>query len=123
MSDSWPLANEFTIDKNGFSVHDFHAKHNNWVDDESIRLNFYPEVVDFLKATTGATRVLVFDHTIRSERNAQKKLTDEKNTSQRTPVMLVHCDYTAEFGSVRVTQLLGSEAEDLLSRRVAFINL
>lgn len=88
-----------------------------------MRSNFYPEVVEFLKSTTGAKRVLVFDHTIRSERNAQKKLTDEKNTSQRTPVMLVHCDYTAESGPLRVTQLLPDEAEDLLSRRLAFINV
>ncbi|ORY09152.1 glutathione S-transferase [Clohesyomyces aquaticus] len=121
--DGWLKAREFALDRNGFSVHDFHVRHNDWVDDESVRSHFYPEVVEFLKGTTSAKRVLVFDHTIRSERNAQKKLTDEKNTSQRTPVMLVHCDYTNESGPVRVTQLLGSEAEDLLSRRVAFINV
>lgn len=121
--DGWAHAKDFTIDKNGFSLHDFHAKHDRWDDDEAVRTDFYPEVVEFLKETTGAKRVLVFDHTIRSERNAQKKLTDEKNTSQRTPVMLVHCDYTAESGPVRVTQLLGDEAEDLLSRRLAFINV
>ncbi|KAF2032306.1 glutathione S-transferase [Setomelanomma holmii] len=123
VSDGWSRAKEFTIDKNGFSVHDFHTKHTDWVDDEVVRSGFYPDVMELLKATTGAKRVLVFDHTIRSERNARKKLTDEKNTSQRTPVMLVHCDYTNESGPVRVTQLLGAEAEDLLSRRVAFINV
>ncbi|KAH8732207.1 glutathione S-transferase [Phaeosphaeriaceae sp. PMI808] len=123
ISDGWPKAKDFTIDKNGFSVHDFAAKHDDWVNDDAVRSNFYPEVVAFLKATTGAKRVLVFDHTIRSERNATKKLTDEKNTSQRTPVMLVHCDYTAESGPVRVKQLLGAEAEDLLARRTAFINV
>jgi len=36
--------------------------------------------------------------------------------------MLVHCDYTAESGPLRVEQLLGAEARDLLSRRVAFFN-
>lgn len=123
VSDGWPMAKDFSLDKNGFSVHDFHSKHEVWDDDSAVQSQFYPEVVDFLKKTTGAKRVLVFDHTIRSERNAQKKLTDEKNTSQRTPVMLVHCDYTAESGPVRVTQLLGEEAEDLLSRRVAFLNV
>lgn len=35
----------------------------------------------------------------------------------------MHCDYTAESGPLRVRQLLGDEAEDLLSRRVAFINV
>jgi len=104
-------------------LHDFRARHDRWDDDDAVRSSFYPEVVEFLKANIGAKRVLVFDHTIRSEKNAQKKLTDEKNTSQRTPVMLVHCDYTAESGPLRVTQLLGDEAESLLSRRVAFINV
>lgn len=121
--DAWEREKDFTVDKNGFSIHDFAAKHNTWDDDEAVRTGFYPEVVDFLKETTGAKRVLVFDHTIRTEQNAKKALTDEKNTSQRAPVMLVHCDYTSESGPLRVRQLLGDEADDLLSRRVTFINV
>jgi hypothetical protein len=123
VSDGWPMAKDFSLDRNGFSVHDFGSKHDDWENDDAVRSSFYPEVVEFLKSTVGAKRVLVFDHTIRSEKNSQKKLTDEKNTSQRTPVMLVHCDYTAESGPLRVTQLLGDEAEDLLSCRCAFINV
>jgi hypothetical protein len=121
--DGWSKAKDFTIDKNGFSVHDFHTTHSEWDDDSAVRSNFYPEVVSFLKATTGASRVLVFDHTIRSEKNSSKALTDEKNTSQRTPVMLVHCDYTAESGPLRVSQLLPDEAASLLSRRLMFLNV
>lgn len=123
VSDGWPHAEKFTIDKNGFSLHPFHTQHSQWEDEEAVRSAFYPEIVEFLKSTTGAKRILVFDHTIRTEKNAKKKLTDEKNTSQRTPVMLVHCDYTSESGPLRVRQLLPDEAEDLLSRRVAFINV
>jgi hypothetical protein len=37
--------------------------------------------------------------------------------------MLVHCDYTAESGPLRVRQLLKDDAEELLSRRVAFFNV
>lgn len=37
--------------------------------------------------------------------------------------MLVHCDYTAESGPLRVQQLFGDEADDLLKHRVAFINV
>ncbi|KAF2686796.1 hypothetical protein K458DRAFT_416138 [Lentithecium fluviatile CBS 122367] len=113
----------FTLDKSGFSLHPFHSTHDNWEDDDAVRSHFYPEVVEFLKRELGAKRVLVFDHTIRSEANSKKKLTDEKNTSQRSPVMLVHCDYTAESGPLRVRQLLPNEADDLLSRRVSFINV
>jgi hypothetical protein len=88
-----------------------------------VKEHFYPEVTTFLKEAVGAKRVIVFDHTIRTKKNQDKKLTQEENTSQRAPVMLVHCDYTAESGPARVRQLLGAEAEDLLSRRVAFINV
>ncbi|KAI8936854.1 hypothetical protein NX059_006091 [Plenodomus lindquistii] len=121
--DAWPHKDDLTLDKNGFSIHTFGAKHDIWDNDEVVQTDFYPQVVDFLKKTVGAKRVLVFDHTIRSERNSMKPLTDEKNQSQRAPVMLVHCDYTAESGPVRVRQLLGDEADDLLSRRVAFVNV
>ncbi|KAF9729553.1 hypothetical protein PMIN03_012447 [Paraphaeosphaeria minitans] len=123
MTNGWPHVNDFHLDKNGFSVHSFKTSHSDWENEEAVRSAFYPEVVDFLKDTLGAKRVLVFDHTIRTEKNARKALTDEKNTTQRSPVMLVHCDYTAESGPLRVRQLLPNEADDLLSRRVAFINV
>lgn len=111
------------MDKEGFALQNFHTNHNNWEDDEQVRSHFYPEIVDFLKNTVGAKQVLVFDHTIRTAANAAKPLTDTKNTSQRAPVMLVHCDYTAESAPLRVKQLLPDEAETLLSRRVAFFNI
>lgn len=123
VTDGWHQVKNFSLDKHGFSLHDFKTAHGDWEDDEKVKSSFYPEVVEFLKKTTGAKRVLVFDHTIRSKSNQAKKLTQETNTSQRAPVMLVHCDYTAESGPVRVRQLLGDEAEDLLSRRVAFFNV
>jgi hypothetical protein len=123
VTNGWHRAHAFSIDKEGFSFHEFKTNHNNWEDDEAVKSNFYPEVVEMLKHKTGAQRILVFDHTIRTNANAGKKLTDETKTSQRTPVMLVHCDYTAESGPTRVRQLLEQEADDLLSRRVAFINV
>lgn len=123
--DGWSLASSFSEDVHGFSLHDFISKFPNdkWEDDALVKEKFYPEVVEFLKKTVGAKRVLVFDHTIRTAKNAQKKLTDQKNTTQRAPVALVHCDYTAESGPVRVKQLLGDEADGLLKNRVAFLNV
>jgi len=119
----WHKAREFMVDKNGFALTKFHTSHSAWEDEASTKTNFYPHVVSFLKRELGAKEVLVFDHTIRTAANAQKKLTQETNTSQRAPVMLVHCDYTAESGPARVRQLLPDRADDLLSRRVAFINV
>lgn len=121
--DGWSKADEWDVDKNGFALKNFSTSFSDWQHEEQVTQKFYPEVVEFLKKSLGAKRVLVFDHTIRSKANAQKKLTQETNTSQRAPVMLVHCDYTAESGPLRVKQLLPDEAEELLQRRVAFINV
>ncbi|KAF2238592.1 hypothetical protein EV356DRAFT_557283 [Viridothelium virens] len=100
--DGWHRGQDFSVDKEGFSSRNFHTGFDKWEDEETVRAEFYPEVVNFLKCQVGAKQT---------------------NTSQRAPVMLVHCDYTAESGPLRVRQLLGNEAEDLLSRRVAFINV
>ena len=113
----------FSADKEGFQLADFKTGYSEWDNDEKVRETFYPEIVEFLKRTVGAKRVLVFDHTIRTKGNDTKPITDEKATSQRAPVMLVHCDYTAESGPLRVKQLLKDEADDLLSRRVSLINV
>lgn len=123
VTDGWYRVDDFSVDKEGFAVHNFKTAYDKWEDDESVRSCFYPEVVEFLKKKTGAKRILVFDHTIRTKSNLAKKLTEEKNTSQRAPVTLVHCDYTAESGPLRVQQLLDSEADELLSKRVAFYNV
>ena len=123
VTNGWHRADSFSVDKEGFSIHDFKTAYDQWDDDEAVRATFYPEIVEFLKKTVGAKSVLVFDHTIRSKSNEAKKLTQETNTSQRAPVMLVHCDYTSESGPLRVRQLLADNAEDLLSRRVAFFNV
>lgn len=113
----------FSADKEGFQLQSFKTDYDEWDNDEKVRNTFYPEIVEFLKKTVGANRVLVFDHTIRTKGNEAKPITDEKATSQRAPVMLVHCDYTAESGPLRVKQLMNGEADDLLSRRVAFFNV
>ena len=82
--DGWSKAGEFDLDTSGFCLRDFAPEYaGSWEDDEKVREAFYPEVVEFLKKQTGAKRVLVFDHTIRTRKNAAKKLTQETNTSQR----------------------------------------
>lgn len=121
--DGWDCAKEFSIDREGFSLHDFSTSFDHWSDEEVVKSKFYPEVVEFLKKTVGAKRVLIFDHTIRTKANDAKKITQETNTTQRAPIFLVHCDYTSESGPLRVRQLLPDDAQDLLSRRVAFINV
>ena len=119
--DGWDRAKSFSLDREGFVLREFHADFERWDDDAAIRDNFYNEVVEFVRRDVGANRVVIFDHTIRAKKN-EKQQTAEHTTSQRAPVMLVHCDYTPSSGPLRVRQLLPGEADDLLRGRVAFYN-
>ncbi|CAK7197703.1 hypothetical protein SEUCBS139899_000351 [Sporothrix eucalyptigena] len=92
-----------------------------FVDDESIRKNYYPEVEALLlKHVPGATRVVFFDHTIR-----RAKKGDVPNTPQsRGPVLRVHIDQTAHAAAGRVRRHLPEdEAEAALKGRYRIINV
>jgi hypothetical protein len=120
--DGWTRARDFSADREGFALRDFPSAFDDWDDDAAIKARFYPEVIDFVRASVGARRVVIFDHTIRTKANAAQQ-TAETTTTQRAPVMLVHCDYTPNSGPLRVRQLLPDEAGALLARRVAFYNV
>jgi hypothetical protein len=118
--DAWPLVDGLSADREGFELHPFGARFDLFDDDEAIHAGFYPQVVDFVKRHTGATRVVVFDHTIRKRLPADLS---QQTTVQRPAVLLVHSDYTPASGPQRVRDILPGEADELLSRRVAFYNV
>jgi hypothetical protein len=119
--DGWPRAGSFSLDREGFALREFRSPFAQWDDDAAIRAQFYGDVTEFVRTKVCAKRVVVFDHTIRAKSN-EKQQTSEHTTSQRAPVMLVHCDYTPNSGPLRVRQLLPDEADELLKHRVAFYN-
>jgi hypothetical protein len=121
IADGWSRADTFSLDREGFALKDFHDPFNNFDDDEAVRNHFYPPVAEFVRTSVGARHAIVFDHTIRSKAN-QRQQTAEHTTTQRAPVLIVHCDYTPISGPTRVRQLYPDEAEALLQRRVAFYN-
>ncbi|KAK9454873.1 hypothetical protein V1511DRAFT_372847 [Dipodascopsis uninucleata] len=102
--------NEFTLDKNGFQYLKRTHAFKNFSDDASIKQYYYPEVIDAVKGTTGAKKVVIFDHTIR-----------QKNTI-RTPVTFVHVDQTPWSAETRVKIHCPEEAEELLKGRFQIIN-
>jgi hypothetical protein len=120
ISDGWPHVREFSADREGFELHDFGARFDNFDDDAAVKSVFYEQVIAFVKQHSGAQRVLVFDHTIRKRMPADLKVQTEV---QRPAVLLVHSDYTVASGPQRVRDLLPGEADVLLSRRVAFFNI
>lgn len=118
--DAWARVPTLSADREGFELHDFAARFDQFDDDASIHAQFYPQVVDFVKRHTGAHRVVVFDHTIRKRLPADLK---QQTTVQRPAVLLVHSDYTPASGPQRVRDILPDDADALLQRRVAFFNV
>ncbi len=105
-----------SLDREGFALLREETGVTSFADEEQIRRIYYPEVVRLVGQATGAAEVLVFDHTLRLENNSAE--------GGRTPVRLVHNDYTERSGPQRVRDLLGAEAaEAALRGRVAQINL
>ena len=117
---AWAQAATLSADREGFELHDFEARFDQFDDDTSVHAQFYPQVVDFVKRNTGAKRVVVFDHTIRKRLPADLK---QQTTVQRPAVMLVHSDYTPASGPQRVRDIVPDDADELLQRRVAFYNV
>ena len=94
-------------------VHDFY-------DEAELDAVAHREAADLVARVTGASRVEVFDHTLR-RRNSD--IPDRSAGAPRQPVMRVHNDYTEGSGPQRVRDLMGEEAEGLLGKRYAFINV
>ncbi len=118
--DAWAIKSQLHADKQGFEHHGFDPSFVEFDDDTAVKSVFYAQIVDFVKKHTGAKRVEVFDHTIRKRLPADLKA---QTTVQRPAVMLVHSDYTVKSGPQRVHDLLAQEAQELLTRRVAFFNV
>ncbi len=118
--EGWPSVQGFSADREGFELHEFGARFDQYDDDASVKSAFYPQVVDFVRRHSGAQRVVVFDHTIRKRLPADLKV---QTTVQRPAVMLVHSDYTVTSGPQRVREIVPDDAEQLLQRRVAFFNV
>ena len=118
--DGRAVASSFSLDREGFELKAFDPGFRAFDDSAAVKSTFYAQVVAFVKAHSGATRVEVFDHTIRKRLPADLKV---QTTVQRPAVMLVHSDYTVASGPQRVRDLLPEQADELLRGRVAFYNV
>ena len=67
---------------------------------------------------SGAKRVVVFDHTLRTASEEQREARKIRDIVSR-----VHNDYTEWSGPQRVRDVMGDEAEELLTRRFAIIQV
>src|SRR6202051_1625365 len=113
-----PHAKDFVLERNGFCFVRHDTKVADFFDEAEIKRVYYPEMEALIKAESGAKRVVVFDHTLRT---ADDDLREKKQI--REVVRRVHNDYTEWSGPQRVRDLLPQEADALLRRRFAIVQV
>ncbi|KAJ3743709.1 hypothetical protein DFH05DRAFT_1242656 [Lentinula detonsa] len=110
----------YNLDSAGFQYYQHKSKHTSFSNDEEIEKEYYPESEELIKELTGASKVVLFDHTIRRRRPGEL----DSDPSKRQPVSNVHVDQTSKSAVDRVRRHLPeSEAPELLKNRFQIINL
>lgn len=115
-----PLAGTLSLDVEGVAVvrrptvvRDF------WDEAQTLALG-HPETAQLVKDVTGASRVVVFDHTLRRRVSGTADRTPD---AARQPATRAHVDQTVASGPQRVRDIMGDQAEALLAGRAAIINV
>lgn len=127
------------LDVNGFELFHKPSKHTAFTDDKEIENEYYPESIEYIKEITGASRVVIFDHsepyfittsyplqklTISTAIRRRRPGEIDDSPQKRQPVPLAHVDQTTKSSIARVHRHLpASDAPELLKKRFQLINL
>ena len=109
---------DFDLDSAGFMLTPHDSQVADFRDDAEIAAVYESEAAALIRHITGAVRVAVFDHTRRA---ASQGLRSKQ--SMREPSSVIHNDYTPWSAEKRLHEILPDEADDLLTRRFAIINI
>jgi hypothetical protein len=114
-------AEGFSLDREGFLLTLQPSAVGDFYDDGEIAAVYEAEVKALVRRETGALRVEIFDHTRRADSQEVQKA-----RGIREPASIIHNDYTARSGPIRLRDHFSDapeEAEALLSRRFAIVNV
>lgn len=128
-----------TLDTAGFQLFHRPAKHTTFISDQEIEKEYYSESVELLKELTGATRVVLFDHSqffrwkassyversyFRIAIRRRRPGVTTSTPGNWTPVPYVHGDQTTKSAVARVHKYLpAADVPALLQKRFQIINL
>ena len=114
-----PLRGTFNIDTHGFVFVDHHTQVKDFTDEAQCSSVYNLEVQALIKKHTGASSVVVFDHTLRVSDEA-----GQKSINARPTVKGVHNDYTEDSAPRRLREIVGdAEAERRLTKRWAIVQV
>ena len=108
----------FELEQHGFELVAHTSAITNFSDLSAVQQTYYPEIEQLVLKHTGAARAVVFDHTFRHGDEATRKV-----RQVRKPVFGVHNDYTEWSAPKRVRDVFPAEADELLQRRYAIVQV
>jgi hypothetical protein len=114
-----PLADKLALDVEGSAMVRCRSTVTDFFDETQVLSRAYPEAIELIRTFTRASRVEVFDHTIRR----RSSHADYTLGVPRQPASWVHVDQTVESGRKRIGEIMGPEAGTLLRGRAAIINV
>ncbi|KAL0478020.1 oxidoreductase [Acrasis kona] len=114
-----PNQSDLKLDVTGFQLFRSESTFKNFNVESEVKEVYYPQVIDLLKKKTGASRIQIYDHTIRRNVPGQK----DDSPDKRQPVSLVHIDQTPKAAKARVHRHNPEDAEELLTKRYQLINV
>jgi hypothetical protein len=115
-----PIADRLSLDVEGVAVVASPTAVRDFWDEAQLFALGHPETVQLVKDVTGASRVVVFDHTLRRH---DEGVDDRTPGVPRQPVNRAHVDQTVWSGPQRIREVMGEQAEALLTHRAAIINV
>ena len=106
------------LDTHGFELLAHPRPEVDWDDAAAVADAYYPQARALALDRTGASRAFLFDHTVRHGDEAVRAA-----RGVREPAYGVHNDYTHWSSRKRMRDLLSHEAETLLQRRFAIVQI
>ena len=94
-----------SVDREGFELLNHMTAVADLYDDAAVEQVYYPEIEALLRRRFGASQVLIFDATRRSDSETGARNLD----GLRGPATRVHVDYTAKSGPQRAQDILGED--------------
>ena len=105
ISDMREIAEDLSVDREGFELLHHATAVKDLYDDDTVERAYLPEIEALLRKKFGASQVVIFDVTRRSD-----GVTGAKNPEGlRGPASQLHVDYTTKSGPQRVKDILGEE--------------
>ena len=80
-----PIIDSLSLDRQGFVFVKHETKVKDFYDEAEVRSLYYPEMERLVKEMSGASRVLVFDHTLRAEDDNTREEKKVREPVRRVP--------------------------------------